>query len=356
MLITNIKQLQDGLVYYKQNGSFGVVSDLHAIPDGSLLYIRNGSQVMMYKENSLFPTQSINVGFNITNPWAGNVTQADIDKIIVASKKLAVNIQKGIEASKKMQNAEEKAFMRTVYEGFAIVLIAAITIGVIAYLAPATTAAASGGTAAESSSSAVGLSTGAQYAGIAGAPSAIGAPVTSTLFASGGSVLPSAGAGVGLISTGGGVILPSASIATAATTTKTLSTLSKIGKSLGISSVQKTAVTAATTAGKFLMSKQQTAQAQKAMQTYQQAVANRNAQQANAIKQYYQNQLTQWENQLSQQRSKGKFTSSPIVGSTLTIPKGSLWGATSTTTLDLKEYLPYIIGGVALLFVITKHK
>lgn len=327
MPVNKISQLQSGVVYYKQSGSYSIVGDINTIPNNSLLYIRDNNTVMIYRASKLYPTQPINVGFGVTNPWSDNGTQADIDKIISQSKKLAAIIQKGIRAAKKMQRADEKAFMRTVYEGFAIMAITAITVGVAAYLAPAASATASGGITTSAQ-----LTTGAQYAGIAGAPSVAGAPLTSTLFASGGSVLPSAGSGVGLITTGGGTILPAATTAIQGT----ISTISKIGKVLGITS-GKTALTIATTAGKFVLTQQQQKQAQEQMQKYQQAIAQNNTQKAEAIKEYYQKQLDQWENQLA------NSDTGSVVGAT--------WGQDS---LDLQKYLPYLIVGMIVFFIIKK--
>jgi len=339
---SKINQLSPGITYIKKGSNYVPVGQLEGLPDGEHLYIRSGNFVNIYKVQSLYPIQSYNVGFDITNPWAGNVTQADIDKLITASKKLAVQIQKGIEAAKKMQKAEEKAFMKAVIGHFLIIALAAVAIGAAAYIAPAATSAGSGAgvTTATTTGGVSAGGIGASGAGLAPGLGIAGAS-PSAGFLGAGSVIPSAGAGVGIVTTGGNVLLPGGVVAAGTSVASSgASIFSNLAKTLGLNSVKSAVVKGAMLGGKILLTEQQQKAAAKAMQQYQQAVAEHNAAVANAIKQYYQNQL----DQLAQQAQGGGQISLP----------GATWNTTGK--VDFSKYLPYIIGGGILLLFIAMKK
>ena len=333
--ITNIKQLQNGVTYTKTGNEFVPIVNLDNLNNGSHIYIRSGNNVSIYKVDTSAITSSVNVGFGVTNPFSNIPTSAEANSIIAGSKKLAVKIQAGLIAARKMQKKQSKGFLTIFFIGLALLTLLAVVLIATAPAVVATTATtATTTTVATTTALPAGL-------GIAGAS-------PSSAFLTAGSVIPSAGAGVGIVSTSGAMILPAVSATTVATTAvttaaKTASTISKIGKVLGITSPAKTALTTASTAGKFLITQQQQKQAEEQMQQYQQAVAQNNQAKAQAIRGYYQKQLEQWERQHTASGNK------TVVGST--------WGASNTSLLDIKKYLPYIIGGgVLIMFVATKKK
>lgn len=328
-MITLLNQLQDGMTYTKSGNSFVPVSDFNSLANNSYIYIRSGNNVSIYKVDTSALTSSLNVGFGVTNPFY-NVpkTSSEANAIITASKKLAVKIQAGLVAARKMQKKQNKGFLTTFFIGLALLTL--LTVVLIA-TAPAIAPIIAGSSTSATTALPSGL-------GIAGAS-------PSSAFLTAGSVIPSGGIGVGIITSSGSILLPTGAIATsAALTSSSTSIISKIGSVLGIASPAKAALTVASTAGKFYLTTSQKKQALLNMQEYQQAVAQKNTQKAMAIKSYYQKQLEEWESQIQPNSTSLNNTNS-----------GTLYGIKNgTTLLDLKKYLPYT--AVAAIFILIMKK